>query len=83
MPKIENLLPCPRCNRTEGLTREALQSGLKSGYRRVRCDCGYIGPGRNDTVQAVKAFNRVKRDPYCTFCRKAHPGGDTCMGHYP
>lgn len=22
-------------------------------------------------------------EPYCPFCKKHHPGGDTCMGHHP
>jgi hypothetical protein len=22
-------------------------------------------------------------EPYCPFCQKRHPGGDTCMGHHP
>lgn len=22
-------------------------------------------------------------DPYCVFCKKNHPGGDTCLGHHP
>jgi hypothetical protein len=25
----------------------------------------------------------LNTEPYCPFCRRCHPGGDTCMGHYP
>jgi len=22
-------------------------------------------------------------EPWCAFCKRAHPGGDSCMGHHP
>lgn len=28
-------------------------------------------------------YMRRVRLPYCPFCKKAHAGGDTCLGHYP
>lgn len=24
-----------------------------------------------------------QKQPWCTFCKKHHEGGDTCMGHHP
>lgn len=32
---------------------------------------------------AVVDLGSGKITPWCTFCKKAHAGGDTCMGHYP
>jgi hypothetical protein len=41
---------------------------------------------RNERINPLDRNNRLSNPEavaYCPFCRKEHPGGATCLGHYP
>lgn len=59
--KYEKMLPCPKCGTDENLSYDALPGKCLDVYRSVRCGCGYVGPQRERSREAVKAFNRVPR----------------------
>lgn len=51
----------------------------------ARCECGWVSAGHFSSFAASVAFqgHQEANAGWCPFCKKAHVGGDTCMGHHP
>ena len=76
------LIERPRCDEADERSDGLNVCGL--------CECrftvreGEIVPTVVDVGSALHmTLGKALKEPWCPFCKKAHPGGNTCLGHHP